>query len=148
MYYRDKVKINLYRCAIEENIQHTILGKETVSALVHVQILLPLFQLTVVGSVNLFPVNTDHTSPLSQSSVIVERSHVLTLLKVLNDLSTVHVDTGRAIAVHIALRTAGNSTASLNMSMKPNWFTWNPLLLHTWYHVFASSTKLSYRYIE
>ena len=100
------------------------------------------------GSANIFPLNTDHTSPLSRSSVIVERSNVLTLLKVLNDLSTVHVDTGRAIAVQIALHTAGNSIASLNMSMKSNWFTWNPLLLHTWYHVFASSTKLSYQHIE
>jgi len=47
--------------------------------------------------------------PDNLSSLMVALSHVFTLRRVLNDLSTEHVDAGRANAVLSAALTAGKS---------------------------------------
>ena len=88
-------------------------------------------------------------SPESLLSAIVDLSQVLTLLKVLKDLSTVHVVTGSVKAIKMALDIAGKYSASFSKSNIPsvilNW-QFKLLFDHMSYQVFDSASKLSMLY--
>ena len=77
-------------------------------------------------------------------SAIVDLSQVFTLLKVLKDLSTVHVVTGSVRAIKIAFDIAGKYSASFSRSNIPSrLLTWDPNFCLTTSHTkfFDSASK-------
>ena len=79
----------------------------------------------------------------SLSSDIVDRSHVLARLSVLNGRSTVQVVAGRVSNMIIASRTAGNKSVFFTKSTQPYSFCLMDSFLFMSYHDIASCSKLS-----